>query len=81
MSNLVFGTDKSDDTIWFTDPPSGISGNYLGVEAKPELPLDVYRLEPKSGVATVATTGLVKPIFYSSRGSTWHKSLILLGVG
>lgn len=23
----------------------------------------------------------VKPIFYSSRGSTWHKSLILLGVG
>ena len=27
---------KSDDSIWFTDPPSGISGNYLGVEAKPE---------------------------------------------
>jgi gluconolactonase len=51
---------KSDDTIWFTDPPSGISGNYLGVEAKPELPFDVYRLDPKSGVATVATTGLVK---------------------
>jgi len=51
---------KSDDTIWFTDPPSGISGNYLGVEAKPELPFDVYRLDPKSGLATVATTGLVK---------------------
>jgi hypothetical protein len=23
----------------------------------------------------------ITPIFYSSRGSTWHKSLILLGVG
>src|SRR4029434_7263600 len=51
---------KSDDTIWFTDPPSGIAGNYLGVEAKPELPFDVYRLDPKSGLATVVTTGLVK---------------------
>ena len=51
---------KSDDTIWFTDPPSGISDNYLGVEAKPELPFDVYRLDPKSGLATVVTTGLVK---------------------
>src|SRR5215471_1236728 len=49
---------KSDDTIWFTDPPSGISGNYLGVEAKPELPFDAYRLDPKSGVAAVVTTGL-----------------------
>ena len=51
---------KSDDSIWFTDPPSGISGNYLGVDAKPELPFDVYRLDPTSGRATVATTGLVK---------------------
>jgi gluconolactonase len=51
---------KSDDSIWFTDPPSGISGNYLGVEAKPELPFDVYRLDLKTGRATVATTGLVK---------------------
>jgi hypothetical protein len=25
--------------------------------------------------------GTVKPIFYSWRGSTWHKSLILLGAG
>jgi hypothetical protein len=41
-------SDESDDTIWFNDPPSGISGDYLGVEAKPELPFDVYRLDPKS---------------------------------
>ena len=51
---------KSDDTIWFTDPPSGISGDYLGVSAKQELPNNVYRLDPKSGRATVATTGLVQ---------------------
>jgi gluconolactonase len=51
---------KSDDSIWFTDPPSGIAGNYLGVAAKSELPFDVYRLDPKSWRATVATTGLVK---------------------
>jgi gluconolactonase len=51
---------KSDDTIWFTDPPSGISGNYLGAAAKPELPFDVYRLDPRTGRASVATSGLVK---------------------
>jgi gluconolactonase len=51
---------KSDDSIWFTDPPSGIAGNYLGEAAKQELPNNVYRLDPKTGRATVATTGLVK---------------------
>jgi gluconolactonase len=51
---------KSDDSIWFTDPPSGITGNYLGVAAKKELPDNVYRLDGKTGQVTVATTGLVK---------------------
>jgi gluconolactonase len=51
---------KSDDTIWFTDPPSGIAGNYLGIKAQAELPFDVYRLDPASGRATVVTTGLIK---------------------
>jgi gluconolactonase len=51
---------KSDDTIWFTDPPSGIAGNYLGVQAQSELPFNVYRLDPKTGAASVATSGLVK---------------------
>jgi gluconolactonase len=51
---------KSDHTIWFTDPPSGIAGNYLGVAADAELPFDVYRLDPASGRATVVTTGLIK---------------------
>jgi gluconolactonase len=51
---------KSDDSIWFTDPDSGTAGNYLGVQAKAELPFNVYRLDPKTGTATVATNGLVK---------------------
>jgi gluconolactonase len=50
---------KSDDSIWFTDPPSGIMGNYLGVAASQELPNNVYRLD-RSGRATVATSGLVQ---------------------
>jgi gluconolactonase len=50
---------KSDDSIWFTDPPSGIMGNYLGVAAEQELPNNVYRLD-RSGRATIATTGLLQ---------------------
>jgi gluconolactonase len=46
---------KSDDTIWFTDPPFGIGGHYEGNFATPELPFNVYRLDPKSGRATVVT--------------------------
>ena len=44
---------KSDDSVWFTDPPFGILGNYEGHVATPELPTNVYRLDPKSGRATV----------------------------
>ena len=33
---------KSDDSIWFTDPPFGILGNYEGHTATPELPTNVY---------------------------------------
>jgi gluconolactonase len=51
---------KSDDTIWFTDPPSGISGNYLGEAARPQLPFNVYRLDPRTGRGTIATTGVVQ---------------------
>ena len=40
---------KSDDSIWFTDPPFGILGNYEGHVATPELPTNVYRLDRKTG--------------------------------
>ena len=38
---------KSDGSIWFTDPPFGILGNYEGHVATPELPTNVYRLDPR----------------------------------
>src|ERR1700681_4143919 len=44
---------KSDGAIWFSDPPFGILGNYEGHVAQPELPTHVYRLDPRSGQATV----------------------------
>jgi gluconolactonase len=51
---------KSDDTIWFTDPPFGILGNYEGTMATPELPTSVYRLDPRTGRATVVV-GDIRP--------------------
>src|SRR5437667_5466533 len=36
---------KSDDSIWFTDPPFGILSNYEGHTATPELPTNVYRVD------------------------------------
>ncbi len=44
---------KSDGSIWFTDPPFGILGNYEGDRAVPELPTNVYRVDGRSGAATV----------------------------
>jgi gluconolactonase len=37
-----------DGTIWFTDPPYGINGNYEGFKADKELKEAVYRVDPKS---------------------------------
>ena len=51
---------KSDDSIWFTDPPFGILGNYEGHVATPELPTNVYRLD-KTGRLTVATGDINRP--------------------
>src|SRR5215471_21241619 len=44
---------KSDDSIWFTDPPFGILGHYEGNIAPSELPSNIYRLDPRTGQATV----------------------------
>jgi gluconolactonase len=44
---------KSDDSIWFTDPAFGILGNYEGEKAPPELPTNVYRVDGRTGNATV----------------------------
>jgi gluconolactonase len=52
---------KSDDTIWFTDPQFGILGNYEGHVAPQELPTNVYRLDPRSGRATVMAGDISGP--------------------
>jgi len=44
---------KSDDTIWFSDPPFGILGHYEGHKAEQELPANLYRFDPNSGETTV----------------------------
>ncbi len=44
---------KSDGTIWFTDPPFGISGDYEGNRAPSELPGSLYRFDPATARATL----------------------------
>ncbi|KMO38794.1 gluconolactonase [Methylobacterium tarhaniae] len=51
----------ADGAVWFTDPPFGILGNYEGERAEPELPQNVYRLDPATGVLAAVATGLAGP--------------------
>lgn len=51
----------SDGAIWFSDPGYGIMSNYEGHKASFELPANVYRLDPKSLVATVVASDMDKP--------------------
>jgi gluconolactonase len=53
---------KSDDTIWFTDPPYGILSDYEGHK----LPMEyggcyVFRFEPKTGKLTVVADDFARP--------------------
>jgi gluconolactonase len=52
---------KSDDSIWFTDPPFGILGHYEGHVAEPELGTNVYRIDARTGQAAVATADVPRP--------------------
>jgi gluconolactonase len=52
---------KSDGSIWFTDPPFGILGHYEGHPATPELPTNVYRVDGRTGRATVVTGDVSRP--------------------
>jgi len=51
---------KSDGSIWFTDPSFGILGFYEGEKAEPELPTNVYRIDPQGSVSVVAE-GISQP--------------------
>ncbi|TSD83309.1 SMP-30/gluconolactonase/LRE family protein [Mycobacterium sp. KBS0706] len=52
---------KSDGSAWFTDPPFGITGNYEGRKAEPELPGNVYRIDGETGVLSVVVEDVKGP--------------------
>jgi gluconolactonase len=52
---------RSDGSIWFTDPPFGILGYYEGYPARPELPTNVYRLDPRNGKLSVVAPDVNRP--------------------
>jgi gluconolactonase len=52
---------KSDDSIWFTDPPFGILGFYEGHPAPSELPTNVYRWDPPSRKLAVVAQDVNRP--------------------
>jgi gluconolactonase len=52
---------KSDGSIWFTDPPFGLLGDYEGARAEQELPGSVYRLDPATGHATLLEDSVAGP--------------------
>jgi gluconolactonase len=52
----------SDGGIWFTDPGYGKLSNYESDSKQPlELPADVYRLDPRTGRATVVADSFMRP--------------------
>lgn len=52
---------KSDDSIWFTDPPFGLLNNYTGRVCQQELPANVYRLDPHAGELRVVADDIEGP--------------------
>jgi gluconolactonase len=51
---------KSDDSVWFSDPPFGILSNYEGHVAPVELPTNVYRVD-RHGTASVVVGDIPRP--------------------
>ena len=52
---------KSDGSIWFTDPRFGILSYYEGHIDTAELPMNVYRVDGRTGAATVVADGINAP--------------------
>lgn len=52
---------RSDGSIWFTDPPFGILGNYEGHAARPELPTNVYRVDAGTGRVSIVAGDINRP--------------------
>jgi gluconolactonase len=53
---------RSDGSIWFTDPSSGIDSDYEGHKAESEIgTCNVYRVDPASGAIRIAADDFVRP--------------------
>ncbi|RYZ12492.1 MAG: SMP-30/gluconolactonase/LRE family protein [Comamonadaceae bacterium] len=52
---------KSDDSIWFTDPPFGILTHHEGGRAEAELPTNIYRVDGQTGRTTVVSGDVARP--------------------
>jgi gluconolactonase len=52
---------RSDGSVWFTDPPFGVLSYYEGHVATPELPTNVYRVDPQDGRLAVAAGDINRP--------------------
>ena len=50
-----------DGSIWFTDPPYGINGDYEGYKSEKELKESVYRVDGKTGQITKVTDEVSAP--------------------
>ena len=57
-NDVVVHPDRS---IWFTDPPYGIRGNYEGFRSEVELPLAVYRVDGSTGHIAMVTDEIGAP--------------------
>ncbi len=51
----------SDGAVWFTDPGYGIDGEYEGHTYRFELKANVYRLDPRTGRASVVADDFTRP--------------------
>ncbi len=53
---------SADGAVWFTDPPYGITTDYEGERAEPEIDgCHVYRVDPATGDVTAVATDLERP--------------------
>jgi gluconolactonase len=53
---------RSDDSVWFTDPPYGILSDYEGHRAEPELDgCYVFRVDPQTAQLDIVVDDMVKP--------------------
>jgi gluconolactonase len=52
---------KSDNSVWFSDPPFGLLGYYEGYVAPQELPTNVYRVDGQTGAVTVVAGDIERP--------------------